>query len=471
MIKKLFTLLLLITVGFYPAPALAGTAASSTTNSQPVDELLKDSFLQLLRVAPELDLPDARLDQAKDSIEEERDREKDRLEKRKDFIEEEIDQSQEMLKSLNESREDSQQVEIERHRLHCKIQDARKRLNETELKLDQGIENKYDILEAKVNILKEWPDEYHELIRKIEEGKAPEGKFADFRDVGFRGGVFEGQDEDVKDGREAVDQLKRREMLPPEIEDEEINAYVRKVSAKIGRHSDLRVPLKVTVLRSQEVNAFALPGGYLFINSGLIEKAQTESELAGVIAHEISHVAARHADRLMGKANISNIIFQAAQIAAMVLTGGVSSMATYYLLQYGFYGLGMALNLALLGVSRDYETEADILGTQYLWHANYKLTGFVDFFQRMAEESGYITGLSWFRTHPPFADRMKATYKEMLFLPDLDNPVEDTETFHEMKDRLSKVLKEMEREDSEAPTLRRVYDCGGQNQDTAGTTS
>lgn len=467
MIRKTLSLLLLLTIGLYPVPVYAEQTVESPPNENPsLDELLNDSFLHLLRVAPELAIPDERLEQRKDRIEDRHDREEERLEAKKDAIEEEIDTAQDALKDLNRGPEDSKRVELERHQLHCKIQDARKRLKETELSLEKGLDIKYNLLKAKVNILQDWPEEYHEVMRRIETGTASDRKFGDFRDIGFRGGVFEGQEEDVQDGREAVDQLKRRDMLPPRIEDEEINAYIERLAARIGRHSDLRVPLKVSVLRSKEINAFALPGGFFFVNTGLIEKAQTEAELAGVMAHEIAHITARHADRLMGKANITNIILQAAQVAAMVLTGGVSSLATYYLLQYGFYGLGLALNLALLGVSRDYEIEADILGTQYMWDANYKLTGFVNFFQRMAEEEGYITGLSWFRTHPPFADRMKRTYEEILYLPDLEDPREDSEEFHEMKDRLSSVLKEMEKEDTEAPTLRRVYECESGSEGT-----
>ena len=90
--------------------------------------------------------------------------------------------------------------------------------------------------------------------------------------------------------------------------------------------------------------------------------AQTSPELAGVLAHEMAHDAARHANKLMKKATIAGIFYQAAQVAAMVLTGGVAGIGTYYALQHGFYGLGSVLNLNLLGVSRGYELEADQLG-------------------------------------------------------------------------------------------------------------
>ncbi|MBI3951101.1 MAG: M48 family metalloprotease [Acidobacteria bacterium] len=162
----------------------------------------------------------------------------------------------------------------------------------------------------------------------------------------------------------------------------------------------------------------------LFINSGLILDADKESELAGVIAHETAHVAARHGHRLMVRANIANIIFQAAQVAAAIFTGGVVTAGLYYALQYGFFGLGMVLNLALLGVSRGYEEEADILGTQFLWRVGYEPTGFITYFDKMAREKGYVSGLSWFRTHPPFYDRMRQAYEQVLILPKKEDPEE-----------------------------------------------
>jgi predicted Zn-dependent protease len=219
------------------------------------------------------------------------------------------------------------------------------------------------------------------------------------------------------------------------------------------------VPLEVTVLRSEEINAFAVPGGFLFINTGLLEKAGNEAELAGVMAHEIAHIAARHGKRLMTKAQIANIAFQAAQLAAMIFTGGISSIASYYLFQYGFLGLGLVLNLTLLGVNRDFEIEADILGAQYLWKANYHTGGFIDFFERMAKEEGYIKGLSWFRTHPPFAERMTQTFEEIKILPTQEEPRMDSTRFQEMQQRLTEILTEKKEIDKNAPTLRRVYDC------------
>ena len=107
------------------------------------------------------------------------------------------------------------------------------------------------------------------------------------------------------------------------------------------------MPLHISVLQSREVNAFALPGGYLFVERGLLEAADDESELAGVIAHEIAHDTARHSYKLMKNATISSLLYQAAQVAAIILTGGAAGIAMSYILQYGFYGLGLVINLTI----------------------------------------------------------------------------------------------------------------------------
>lgn len=460
--RTIISLLLLVTMSLYPAPLFAGVR-SPQENAPPTKSwkgLTNMSYVELYQKAPKLNIPEQTIESYLKYLDEQKHQEKEQLKNTKQRLKDRIDQAQESLQDLNDGDVDSVSVEEQRHSLHCQIQSSRKDLRETQLALDTGLDNKYDNYQAKLKIVRDWPARYQELQRMIANDEPSDRKFSDYQDIGFRGGPFEGQEKDVKKGRQAIDELKRQNVLPPEIEDEAVVSYIQNLGYRIARHSDLRVPLKVTVLRSEEINAFSLPGGFLFVNSGLIEQTDNEAQLAGVMAHEIAHAAARHGDRLMGKANIANIIFQAAQIAALVLTGGVSSIATYYLLQYGFMGLGLILNLSLLGVSRDYEIEADILGTQYLWASNIDTTGFVSFFGKMAEKQGYVTGLSWFRTHPPFAKRMQRTYEELVYLPKQDDPTVTSSKYREMKDHLTKLLKEMKDKDRAAPTLRRVFDCG-----------
>ena len=218
--------------------------------------------------------------------------------------------------------------------------------------------------------------------------------------------------------------------------------------------------MHVSVLQSREINAFALPGGYLFIARGLLEAADDESELAGVLAHEMAHDAARHANKLMKKATIAGIFYQAAQVAAMVLTGGVAGIGTYYALQYGFYGLGLVLNLNLLGVSRDYELEADQLGVQYAWNTGYDPSGFIRFFDKIATREGYVNGASWFRTHPPFYQRMVDTRREIMFLPAKTDLIVQTSAFEQMKRQLAPIVAAANKEEMGRPSLKITREQG-----------
>jgi predicted Zn-dependent protease len=249
--------------------------------------------------------------------------------------------------------------------------------------------------------------------------------------------------------------------MPPEVEDKELTRYITRLAGTITHNSDLKIPIKVTVLDSMEINAFALPGGFLFVNTGLIDKAETESELIGVLAHETAHVAARHGARLMKRATIAQIFFQAAQIGALILTGGAAGIGTYYALQYGFYGLGMILDLTLLGVSRDYEAEADQLGAQYAWQAGYDPKGFITFFDKMANEEGYVKSASFFRTHPPFLERILSTFSEITYLPPKDDLQIDSTGFVAAKQRVADLIKKREQEEKNRPSLRgKPVECG-----------
>lgn len=325
-----------------------------------------------------------------------------------------------------------------RRELHCNIQNARLRAAHARAMEKNAIPVAYQNRLAKLDVIGKWPAELAEIRRRLAEGTHQDRPYGDVKDIGFRS-VGEGQEKDIKTGQKAIEEMKREQLLPREMEDAVVVGYVRELAERVAARSDLRVPLKVAVLDSPEINAFALPGGYLYVHRGLIEATEDEAQLAGVIAHEIAHSAARHGHRLMRRATIANIIYTAAQMAAMVATGGVAGIGTYYALQYGFYGLGLLLSLDLLGVSRDFEMEADQLGVQYAWSAGYDPTGFVRFFDVMATREGYVRGMSWFRTHPPFYERMVHTKREILYLPAKEALIRQTSRFEEMKRALARV--------------------------------
>jgi len=309
----------------------------------------------------------------------------------------------------------------------------------------------YENRKAKLDLIEQWPAKYKQISKQLEDGSYAKRRWGDVQDIGFRE-IESGQSADIKTGEEAIREMKTQNLLPKELDNKEVTSYVRRVAERVASHSDLAVPLKVTVLDSKEINAFALPGGFLFVERGLLEDVDDEAELAGVLGHEMNHVVARHGHKLMLRAGIMDILFQAAQVAGVLFSGGMGTFGAYAI-QYGFYGLGFALNLDLLGVSRDFELEADQLGIQYTWNAGYDPTGFVRFFDKMATTKGYVEGASWFYDHPPFYDRMVEAEREITFLPKQDEFAIQTSEFAEMKKALTKSSVEAKKNEEKKPSL------------------
>lgn len=211
------------------------------------------------------------------------------------------------------------------------------------------------------------------------------------------------------------------------VEDSMIVEYVNRIGQDIVKHSDAKVLFTIKVLDTDEVNAFALPGGYFYVNKGLIAVAESESELVGVMAHEIAHVAARHATERMTKAQLM-------QFAALpvLFVGG-------YWAQYGIRNvLGIGMSLAVLGITRQSEEEADQLGVQYVWNSGYDPNGYVGFFERLKlkekEKPGTFTG--FFRTHPTVENRIEKVQEEMKLLPPHEEYKVTTSDFERVKNRL-----------------------------------
>jgi hypothetical protein len=327
----------------------------------------------------------------------------------------------------------------ERDARHCEIEHLRTQREQMRMLAKHAVPLAYSNREAKLRLLQQWPRDLAEIERSIADGSAHTREHGDVADIGIRE-VGRGQEKDVEVGREAVREMRQANVMPPPVDNELIQSYVRTLGERIAARSDLRVPIQIEVLDSPEVNAFALPGGFLFVHRGLLERADDESQLAGVLSHEMAHAAARHGDRMMHRAALSSFLFQAAQIGTSVLTGGISSIGAYYAYQYGFTGLGLLMSLDLLGVSRDFELEADQLGVQYAWNAGYDPSGFVRFFDKMATTEGHVTGSSWFRTHPPFYERMLKSQREIRYLPPKDDLVVTSPEFHEMKAELAQVI-------------------------------
>jgi predicted Zn-dependent protease len=235
------------------------------------------------------------------------------------------------------------------------------------------------------------------------------------------------------------------------INDPVVTEYVNRVGQNLVRNSDAKVPFTIKVIDSDEINAFALPGGFFYVNSGLILRADEEAELAGVMGHEIAHVAARHGTKTATKGEI----MQWATIPLILLgPGGWAG--------YGLYeGLNLAIPMSYLKFTRDAEREADFLGLQYMYKAGYDPNAFVSFFEKIEAEERRRPGSipKVFSTHPPTPDRVQKAQEEIAtILPARDEYIVTTSEFDTVKARLRRIENKNKLDDKknagDKPTLR-----------------
>lgn len=442
-----------------PSP-VAGSVIVRDAAAGSLEAQLKLSFLEITEAAHTMRFTRAQYEQARKRLEAEAGKRKDELKAEIKSVDRQIAEQESALKKLNEkSSYDTKEITDQRNAIHCAMQRLRTRQADTRIALESGVPIEYENLYAKLELMEKWPAAEQEITQQVERGQARQRRWGDVQDIGFRT-IEKNQEDDIKDGQQAIEEMKRSGLMPKPVEDKEINEYVNRIAQNIARNSDLRVPLNMTLLNSKEVNAFALPGGFLFINHGLLLEAQSEAQFAGVIAHEISHAVARHGHRLTKRANIASLIYQAAQIGAMIFTGGAVGIGAYYALNYGFQGLGLILSLDLLGVSRDFELEADQLGVQYAWKAGYDPRGFIELFDTIAKKEGYVAKTSWFRTHPAFYDRIVESSREIAFLGQPDQVIENTAEFDRIREKLRKLATDLDKEEKNRPTLyKKIPGC------------
>ncbi|MBV9888026.1 MAG: M48 family metalloprotease [Acidobacteria bacterium] len=265
------------------------------------------------------------------------------------------------------------------------------------------------------------------------------------RSVG-KGINFYSIEKEIALGKGLAQEVERSSKL---IDDPVVTEYVNRVGQNLVRNSDARVPFTIKVIDSDEVNAFALPGGFFYVNSGLILRAQEESELAGVMAHEISHVTARHGTKNATKGEM----MQLATIPLMLL--GPAGWAGYGL----YEGLNIAIPLTYLKFSRDSEREADFLGLQYMYKAGYDPNAFVTFFERIQADEKRRPGTipKVFSTHPPTPDRIESAQKEIArILPNKPEYIVTTSEFDTVKARLRNIMFARKVQDNQPgkPSLR-----------------
>ncbi len=288
-----------------------------------------------------------------------------------------------------------------------------------------------------------------------DEDKAPTnvkpGSEKDVNSIGNRGvgkGVnLYSLEREIALGKEAAMEVEKSSKL---INDPVVTEYVNRIGQNLVRNSDAKVPFTIKVIDSDEVNAMALPGGFFYVNTGLILRADEEAELAAVMGHEIAHVAARHGTKTATKGEIA----QFATIPLILLgPGGWAG--------YGLYeGLNIALPLSFLKFSRDQEREADYLGLQYMYKAGYDPNAFVSMFEKIeAEEKRHPGSIpKVFSTHPPTPDRIQKIQEEIAtILPARDEYIVTTSEFDLVKARLRNIENKNKLDNSKSgdkPTLR-----------------
>lgn len=258
------------------------------------------------------------------------------------------------------------------------------------------------------------------------------------------------QEKEMQIGRQLALEVEQQAKL---VDDPVVTEYVNRVGQNIVLHSDAKIPFTIKVIDSDEVNAFALPGGFFFVNRGLILAADNEAELAGVMAHEIAHVAARHAMENQGKGSL----LQYGLLAGIIFTGGIGGAVLQNT-------AGLTQMLAFFKFSRGAEGEADKLGVQYLYASGYDPTAMSTMFEKLASQNRKKPGTlsKLFSSHPQSVDRRDESLQLVARFPEKEEYVISTSEFQRVKGHLMKltnakagVVTDYDQADDSKPTLKK----------------
>lgn len=300
------------------------------------------------------------------------------------------------------------------------------------------------------------PQPGENLDPHIKKGSEDDVDAVGTRNIGGRGiGNWYSTDSEIRMGKSYAMEIEKSAHM---VSDPVINEYINRVGQNIVKNSDCKVPFTIKIIDSEEINAMALPGGFFYVNSGLILAADEEAELAGVMAHETAHVCAHHAARQMTKLNYAQI----GSIPLIIFTSGTWT-------GYGIYeATQLAIPIAFLKFSRSDEAEADWLGLQYMYKAGYDPQAFVQFFEKIDALEKHKPGTlaKVFADHPQTPDRINHSEDEIAtILPAKPDYIVSTSEFDDVKARLARIENKRKLNDKgkdNKPTLRRV---GGGNSD------
>ena len=294
------------------------------------------------------------------------------------------------------------------------------------------------------------PSPGEQLDPHIKKGTEEDVDAVGQRNIGGRGmGNWYSTNWEIGTGKQYSMEIEKSSHL---VTDPVVVEYVNRVGQNLVKNSDAKVPFTIKVLDTDEINAMALPGGFFYVNSGLILACDSEDELAGVMAHEIAHVAAHHAAREMTRLNYMQI----GSIPLMIFTQGTWT-------GYGIYEAAqLAVPLTFLQFSREYEAEADYLGTQYMYRAGYDPQGLVSIFEKLDALEKHKPGAlsKAFSDHPATPDRIANIEDEIAtILPARPDYLVTTSEFDQVKARLARIQNKRginDKKDGNKPTLRRT---------------
>ncbi len=268
------------------------------------------------------------------------------------------------------------------------------------------------------------------------------------RDIGGRGmGNWYSTDTEIKMGKMYASEIEKSTKF---ITDPVVTEYVNRIGQNIVKNSDCKVPFTIKVIDSDEINAMALPGGFFYVNSGLLLNADEEAELAGVMAHETAHVCAHHAVREQTRMNYAQL-----GTIPLIFIGGWTG--------YGIYeAASIGVPITFMHFSREFESQADYLGVQYMYRAGYDPQAFISFFEKIQalekRKPGAVAKV--FADHPQTPDRILHSQEEIArILPPKDEYTVTTSEFDDVKARLARIENKRrltDSKDNKKPSLRRA---------------
>jgi hypothetical protein len=304
------------------------------------------------------------------------------------------------------------------------------------------------------------------VVSGVKAGSIDDVNAVGTRNIGARGmGNWYSTESEIRMGKQYSMELEKGTKF---ITDPVVTEYVNRIGQNLVRNSDAKVPFTIRVIDSDEINAMALPGGFFYVNSGLILNADEEAELAGVMAHEIAHVAAHHAARELTRSNYAQM-----SMVPLIFIGGYAAYGIYEAAQIG-------IPLTFLQFSRDFEAQADYLGVQYMYRAGYDPQAFVTFFEKIQNLEKRKPGAvaKAFSSHPQTPDRIEHSQEEIAhILPPKPEYLVTTSEFDDVKARLARIENKRRLNDPKGnnkPTLRRASSSDPNNPsttDSSNTTS